>query len=73
MTLPRVTFGDSASPFDGDAIIDVADDRIVEWEDRLDRREAQLVRQFAALDRAHGRLLSHPQWLADQLAGCSTS
>jgi len=53
------------------ASIDDLDDRIFAWENRLERREAALIKQFAALDSALSALTAQSNWLASQLASFS--
>jgi flagellar hook-associated protein 2 len=47
--------------------------RISDWDVRLDARQAALQRQYSALEVALGKLKSQSSWLAGQLAGLSTS
>ncbi len=47
--------------------IDLIDDRIADMEDRLDRKEALLVKQFSALETAMAQLTAQANWLASQL------
>lgn len=49
--------------------VDLIDDRIQVYEDRLDRREAQLLRQFASLETTMAALMSQSNWLSAQLPG----
>jgi len=49
--------------------IDFMDDRIADFEDRLDRKEAALIRQFSALEVSLQSLSSQSAWLASQVAG----
>jgi flagellar hook-associated protein 2 len=49
--------------------IDFVDDRIAALEDRLDVKEAALIRQFSALDVALQTLNSQSAWLSSQIAG----
>jgi flagellar hook-associated protein 2 len=54
------------------AEIDFIDDRIAVMEDRVDRREQTLIKQFAALETAMATLSSQASWLAAQLPGLSS-
>jgi flagellar hook-associated protein 2 len=49
--------------------IDFMNDRITAFEDRLDRREAALIRQFSALEVSLQNLYSQSQWLTNQISG----
>ena len=53
--------------------IDLIDERIQELEDRLDRRQALLIKQYAALETAMASLQSQSQWLSTQLASMNGS
>ncbi|HHC08814.1 MAG TPA: hypothetical protein ENK55_08870 [Actinobacteria bacterium] len=55
------------------AQIDLIDDRIADLEARLDRKEALLVRQFAALESAMAQLTTQANWLAAQLASFAST
>jgi flagellar hook-associated protein 2 len=48
-------------------------DRISDWDVRLDARQNALQRQYSALEVALGKLKNQSTWLAGQLAGLSTS
>lgn len=48
------------------------DERIAEFEVRLDSRETTLRRQFTAMESAMGRLQSQSAWLSAQLAGLNS-
>lgn len=52
-----------------DGSISDFDDQILAFEQRLELREANLRRQFTALESAMGRLQSQGQWLAGALGG----
>ncbi len=54
------------------AQIDAAEDRIETLLDRIDRKEALLVKQFAALESAMSTLSSQAAWLAAQLGSTSS-
>lgn len=54
------------------AQVDAAEDRIETLLDRIDRKEALLVKQFAALETAMSTLSSQAAWLAAQLGSTST-
>ncbi len=54
------------------AQIDAAEDRIETLLDRIDRKEALLVKQFAALESAMSTLSSQAAWLAAQLGTASS-
>jgi flagellar hook-associated protein 2 len=53
--------------------IDLIDERIQELQDRLDRREAQLIKQYSALETAMANLQTQSQWLSSQLTSLSGS
>lgn len=53
--------------------IDYVDDRIADWEDRLDQKEAALVRQFAQLDAALGQLDAMSSWLTAQIGSLNAN
>ena len=53
--------------------ITLADERIEILEDRIDRKEALLVKQFAALETAMSTLSSQAAWLASQLGAQSSA
>ena len=55
-----------------DGSISDFDDQILAFEQRLDLREANLRRQFTALESAMGRLSSQSQWLAGALGSLPT-
>ena len=52
-----------------DSSIKRIQNRIDEFELRMEKREEQLVRQFTALERALAQMNAQSQWLAGQLAG----
>ena len=53
------------------AQIEEANLRIAQFEDRLDRREAALIQQFAAMESLLAGLQSQSNWLTGQLGGLS--
>jgi flagellar hook-associated protein 2 len=43
------------------------DQQIGRWEDRVERKRAQLVRMFTELEKALGQLRSQGDWLSQQI------
>jgi flagellar hook-associated protein 2 len=52
--------------------IDSLEDKIADWDVRLDLRRETLTRQYAALEVALGKLQNQSSWLAGQIAGLPT-
>ena len=55
------------------AQIEEANLRIAQFEDRLDRREAALVQEFAAMESLLAGLQSQSNWLASQISGLGST